>query len=145
MTAKGSVFPYTISHEQFKIWYEQRSLWLVVELKKRETQNIWRYKLSLSLTHIWNPAILFSYIAWLNTQTHTRTHLGVWACAIRRWSYFPVKIKDTSLQKRKHIIFNRRTKLTIMSGSGIFTFVSIISVLFALLRSIYGRNTKERN
>ena len=29
------------------------------------------------------------------------------------------------------------SKLTIMSGRGIFTFVSIISVLFALLRSIY--------
>lgn len=31
----------------------------------------------------------------------------------------------------------RELKLTIMSGRGIFTFVSIISVLFALLRSIY--------
>lgn len=39
-------------------------------------------------------------------------------------------------------MLNRKYKsgLTIMSGRGIFTFVSIISVLLALLRSIYKQN-----
>lgn len=62
------------------------------------------------------------------------------------FSNFKKKKKNTTLFERENNgernIEENNIKLTIMSGSGIFTFVSIISVLFALLKSIYQNEEK---